>query len=67
MHQSRTSVTLIAHSSTGDVASTNGKISFVAGPGLGCTSPDIWRRGVECGPFVFVAILWSRVGSVQAL
>ena len=55
MHPFRTSVALISYSSTGDVVGTNGTGYFVSGGGL------------DLGPVVFVAVLWSRVGSVQPL
>ena len=63
MHPSRTYVALIAHSSTGDVASTNG---------TGVLDSDVRRptfggAGVELSPVVFEAALWSRVASIQPL
>ena len=65
MHSSRTYVAPIAHSSTGDVVSTNGTEVL-------CSRAWILMyvtRGarVEFSPVVFVAALWSRVGSVQPL
>ena len=40
---------------------------IVAGPGIGCTRATSGGVGIVFGPVVFVAALWSRVGSVQAL
>ena len=69
MHPSRTSVALIAHSSTGDVASTTGQGYFVvAGPGFGCTSPDIWRsmNSLRSGRLRSDFVVMSRISSAAA-
>ena len=40
---------------------------FVAGLDSDVRHPTYGGTGVECGPVVFVAVLWSQVGSVQPL
>ena len=57
LHSSRASVALIARSSTGDVASTNGTGYFVTGPGFGCASSDICRSRCMFWS-IFAAAFW---------
>ena len=58
MRPSRASVALVTHSSTGDVASTNGtEGTFQQGLDLDVRRPTSGGAGVWSGPVVFVAAL----------